>query len=203
MATLRAPIEDIVVHSALNDGTLVSLRAITPADEERIRDGIARLSAESRYLRFFSPAPVLPDAVVRRLADVDGHDHIGWGALCAECPDLAAIGAVHAVRHVPGGVAGEFSVAVVDEYHGKGLARMLAAALLIQCLAEDMLTLDVHMLSENDAARRLVKSLGAKWRSESAGVAEYELDVGGGIASLRADRDAPGVEDVFRALTAM
>ncbi len=203
MATLSAPIDGIVVHSALNDGTLVTLRAITPADEERIRDGIARLSAESRYLRFFSPAPVLPDAVVRKLADVDGHDHIGWGALCTECPDLPAIGAVHAVRHCPGGVAGEFSVAVVDDYHGKGLARMLAAALLVQCLAEDMLTLDVHMLSENGAARRLVKSLGAQWTSESAGVAEYKLDVASGIASLRADRDAPGVEDVFRALAAI
>ncbi len=203
MATLPAPIDDIIVHCALNDGTLVSLRVITPADEERIRDGIARLSAESRYLRFFSPAPVLPDAVVKRLADVDGHNHIGWGALCAECPDRPAIGAVHAVRHCPGGVAGEFSVAVVDEFQGKGLARMLAAALLIQCLAEDMLTLDIHMLSENDAARRLVKSLGAKWKSESAGVAEYELDVAAGISSLRADQEAPGVEEVFHALAAI
>src|SRR3546814_12704548 len=73
--TRRPRIEDVAVHSALNDGTAVCLRTITPDDAPLIRDGIARLSAESRYLRFFSPAPVLPDAVVVRLAAVDGHDH--------------------------------------------------------------------------------------------------------------------------------
>src|SRR3546814_5375026 len=59
--TRRPRIEDVAVHSALNDGTAVCLRTITPDDAPLIRDGIARLSAESRYLRFFSPAPVLPD----------------------------------------------------------------------------------------------------------------------------------------------
>ena len=197
------PIGGIVVDSRLNDGTCVSLRCITPADEERLRDGIAKLSAESRYLRFFSPAPTLPDAVVQRLVDVDGHDHIGWGAICTDCDDWPAIGAVHAVRHRPDGPAGEYSIAILDAFHGKGLARMLTAALLIQCLAEDMLTLDIHMLSENDAARRLVKSLGAVWTAESAGVADYRLDVASGVASLRADPEAPGVEDVFHALTGL
>lgn len=197
------PIDRIVISSALNDGTRVLMRCITPADEERIREGIAKLSAESRYLRFFSPARRLPDAVVHRLADVDGHDHLGWGAICADCDDWPAIGAVHAVRHPDGGRVGEYSIAVLDAFQGKGLARMLTAALLIQCLAEDLLLLDIHMLSENDAARRLVKSLGAVWESESAGVAEYRLDVAAGIASLRADPEAPGVEDVFHALAAV
>ncbi len=196
------PIDRIVVDSALNDGTRVSLRCITPADEERLRTGIATLSAESRYLRFFSPAPTLPDAVIKRLVDVDGHDHIGWGAICTDCDDWPAIGAVHAVRY-DDGPAGEFSIAVLDAFQGKGLARMLTAALLIQCLAEDLLTLEVHMLSENAAARRLVKSLGAEWTSESAGVAEYRLGVADGVASLRADPEAPGVEDVFHALTGL
>lgn len=198
-------IEDVEVHSALNDGTLVCLRTITPDDEERIREGIAKLSTESRYLRFFSPAPALPDAVVRRLADVDGHDHIAWGALCSACPGWPAIGAVHAVRDRRGADGaeprvGEFSVAVLDEFQGRGLARMMTAALLIQCRAEGLTRLDVHMLSENAAARRLVKSLGAVWTGESAGVAEYQLDVAAGLAALRADSDAPGVQDVLRAL---
>lgn len=199
-AGARMRIEDIVVHCALNDGTAVRLRTITPDDAPLIREGIAKLSAESRYLRFFSPAPVLPDAVVRKLADVDGHDHIAWGAICVECPGRPPIGAVHAVRHRHDGPVGEFSVAVLDEFHGLGLARMMTAALLVHCHAEGLDVLDVHMLSENAAARRLVKSLGAAWAGESAGVAEYRLDVAAGIASLRADSDAPGVQDVLRAL---
>ncbi|PKP86483.1 MAG: N-acetyltransferase [Alphaproteobacteria bacterium HGW-Alphaproteobacteria-17] len=195
-------IEDVVVHSALNDGTSVCLRTITPDDEELLRDGIAKLSAESRYLRFFSPTPQLPDAVIEKLVDVDGHDHIAWGAICAECVGQPAIGAVHAVRHSEGGRVGEFSVAVIDEFQGRGLARMMTAALLVHCLAEGLTVLDVHILSENAAAKRLVKSLDAEWKGESAGVAEYRLDVAAGLASLRADADAPGVQDVLRALAA-
>lgn len=200
-------IDEIAVHSRLNDGTAVCLRTITPDDEERIREGIAKLSAESRYLRFFSPAPALPDAVVHRLADVDGHDHIAWGALCSDCPGQPAIGAVHALRHRGEGDeaerrVGEFSVAVLDEFQGRGLARMMTAALLIQCCAEGLAVLDVHMLSENAAARRLVKSLDAVRTGEAAGVAEYRLDVAAGLAALRADTDAPGVQDVLRTLEA-
>lgn len=197
------PLDSIVVHSRLNDGTAVSLRAITPDDEERIREGIAKLSVESRYLRFFSPASTMPDEVIERLADVDGYNHIGWGAICTGCEDKPAIGAVHAVRYREGSHAGEYSIAVLDEFQGKGLARMMTAALLIQCLAEELTRLDVHLLSQNEAARRLVKSLGATWKAEAAGVVEYELDVADGIASLRADPGAPGVEDVFQALTAV
>ena len=193
-------IDAIEVHSALNDGTAVVLRTITPDDEALIREGIAKLSAESRYLRFFSAAPVLPQAVVHRLADVDGHDHIAWGAICSECPDRPAIGAVHAVRYCHDGPVGEFSVAVLDAFQGRGLARMMTAALLVHCHAEGLEALDVHMLSENAAARRLVKSLGAAWAGESAGVADYRLDVAAAIEALRADGDAPGVQDVLRVL---
>ena len=195
------PIDDIIVCSALSDGTVVCLRTITPEDEELLREGIAKLSSESRYLRFFSPVAQLPDEVIERLVDVDGHDHIAWGAICTECPGQPAIGAVHAVRYRHGGRAGEYSVAVLDEFQGKGLARMMTAALLVQCLAEGLTMLDVHILSENRAATKLVKALGAKWKAESAGVAEYILDVAGAIAVLRADSDARGVQDVLRTLT--
>src|SRR3546814_8184523 len=78
MATRTAtPLHRIEVHSELNDGTAVCLRTITPEDEPLLRAGIATLSAESRYLRFFSPTPMPPDPVVAGLVDVDGHDHIG------------------------------------------------------------------------------------------------------------------------------
>jgi GNAT superfamily N-acetyltransferase len=203
MATKAAPpLGGIEVHSVLNDGTAVCLRAISRDDEPLLRAGIATLSAESRYLRFFSPAPMPPDHVVERLVDVDGHDHIAWGAICTECEGRPAIGAVHAVRHRADGPIGEYSVAVVDAFHGQGLARMMSAALLIQCRAEGIAELDVHILSENRAAVRLVRALAARWARESAGVAEYRLDVAAGVEALRCDRAARGVQDVFRALDA-
>lgn len=193
-------IDDIILCSTLGDGTAVCLRTITPDDADQIREGIAKLSAESRYLRFFSPAPMPPDGVVRRLADVDGHDHIAWGAICIECEGTPAIGAVHAVRHRAGGGAGEYSVAVLDAFQGLGLARMLTAALLVHCLAEGLTRLDVHILSDNHAAKQLVKSMGGVPASESRGVADYSLDVAAAIAALRRDKAARGVQDVLDAL---
>lgn len=194
------PLSEIAVHSRLADGTAVCLRTITPDDAPLLRQGIATLSAEARYLRFFSPAPELPEPVIARLVDVDGHDHIAWGALCTECEGTPAIGAVHAVRGAHNGPVGEYSVAVLDDFQGLGLARMMTAALLIQCRAEGLCTLEVHMLTENAAAKRLVKALGAEWTGASAGVADYRLDVAAALASLRADEDARGVQDVFAAL---
>jgi len=196
------PLSQIAVHSQLADGTAVCLRTITPDDAPLLRQGIATLSAEARYLRFFSPAPALPDPVIARLVDVDGHDHIAWGALCTECEGTPAIGAVHAVRAAEGGPVGEYSVAVLDDFQGLGLARMMTAALLIQCRTEGLCTLEVHMLTENAAAKRLVKALGAEWTGASAGVADYRLDVAAALAALRADGGAQGVQDVFAALEA-
>lgn len=198
-ASLR-PLSEIAVHSRLADGTAVCLRTITPDDAPLLRAGIATLSAEARYLRFFSPAPALPDKVIARLVDVDGHDHIAWGALCTECEGTPAIGAVHAVRGAHDGPLGEYSVAVLDDFQGLGLARMMTAALLIQCRAEGLGTLEMHMLTQNDAAKRLVKALGATWTGASAGIADYRLDVAAALAALRADDAAQGVQDVFAAL---
>lgn len=196
------PVDNIVVHSALADGTPICLRTIRPDDADLLRAGIRKLSDESRYLRFFSPAPTMPDAVIERLADVDGHDHIAWGAICTGCTGEPAIGAVHAVRHPQGGRVGEYSVAVLDAFHGLGLARMMTAALLVDCLAEGLTTLDVHILSENHAALGLVRSMGGQRKEESRGVAEYVIDVATAIDALRRDAGAVGVQDVLRQLGA-
>jgi ribosomal protein S18 acetylase RimI-like enzyme len=201
------PIDDIVVHSVLNDGTAVCLRTIRPDDAGLLRAGIQKLSAESRYLRFFSPAPAMPDAVIERLVDVDGHDHIAWGAICTECEGEPAIGAVHAVRHKAGAGGdemrvGEYSIAILDAFHGQGLARMMTAALLVDCLAEGLTTLDVNILSENHAALGLVKAMGGARKEESRGVAEYVIDVAAALEALRSDLGARGVQDVLKQLGA-
>lgn len=201
------PIDNIVVHSVLDDGTAVCLRTIRPDDAGLLRAGIQKLSAESRYLRFFSPAPAMPDAVIERLVDVDGHDHIAWGAICTECEGEPAIGAVHAVRHKAGAGGdemrvGEYSIAILDAFHGQGLARMMTAALLVDCLAEGLTTLDVNILSENHAALGLVKAMGGTRKEESRGVAEYVIDVAAALEALRSDEGARGVQDVLAQLRA-
>ena len=191
---------DQVVHTRLEDGTKICLRSIRPTDELRMRQGIEQLSNESRYLRFFSPQRMPSKAVIERLIDADGHRHIAWGAIHSGNHAHPAIGAVHAVRDPDDSESAEFSVAIVDAFHGLGLARMLIAVLLVNCRLEDIETLDVQVLSENHAARRLVTWLGAQRCQTEYSVTEYTLDTAAALAKLRAEDNTPGLKDVFAAL---
>ena len=120
---------------------------------------------------------------------------------------MSSIGAVHAVRHKAGAGGdemrvGEYSIAILDAFHGQGLARMMTAALLVDCLAEGLTTLDVNILSENHAALGLVKAMGGTRKKESRGVAEYVIDVAAALEALRSDEGARGVQDVLAQLRA-
>src|SRR3546814_13621482 len=106
--------------------------------------------------------------------------------ICSDCPGRPPIGAVHAVRHRHDGPVGDFSVAVLDEFQGRGLARMMTAALLVPCHAEGLGMLDVHILSEHAAAPRRVTSLREAWAREAAGTADYLPHGSAAPAALRA-----------------
>lgn len=191
-----------IVHTRLEDGRKVCLRAVRPADEPRMRHGIALLSQQSRYLRFFSAAPAPPDRVIQKLVAVDGHRHLAWGAILSGEPDLPAIGAVHAVRESEQAHNAEFAVGILDAYHGLGLARMLTAVLLIHCRAEAIDTMDVQILAENRAAANLVGSLGGVKTGSAQGVSDYVLETQAALAALRRDPAPAGLRAVFAAFSA-
>jgi RimJ/RimL family protein N-acetyltransferase len=191
--------DERVIETRLEDGRAISIRAVRPDDEERLRDGVAQLSARSRYLRFFTPAPTMPDHVIEKLVDVDGHRHLAWGAVLADDPELQAIGVVHAVRSDEQSRRAEFAIAVLDDFHGQGLARMLSAVLLIHCRREGIATLDAQVLLENRPAIRLLRSLGAeRCRSEDS-VGEYALNIGAALETLRQADQPAGLKQIFAA----
>jgi ribosomal protein S18 acetylase RimI-like enzyme len=187
----------MIIETALNDGTPACIRRVRKDDEARLREGIARLSPQSRYLRFFSGMRDAPPHVIRALISVDGHDHIAWGALRTDLPDTPAMGVVHAFRDEDDPLTAEYSVAVIDEYHGRGLARLLTTVLLLDCQREGIAHLAVHILPENRPALALARSLGAKHTGQEASVAEFDVSVAGALAALRAETDVPGIAAVF------
>lgn len=193
--------DERVIETRLEDGRAISIRAVRPDDEERLRDGVAQLSARSRYLRFFTPAPTMPDHVIEKLVDVDGHRHLAWGAVLADDPELQAIGVVHAVRSDEQSRRAEFAIAVLDDFHGQGLARMLSAVLLIHCRREGIATLDAQVLLENRPAIRLLRSLGAeRCRSEDS-VGEYALNIAAALETLRQTDQPAGLKQIFAAFS--
>lgn len=187
----------MTIQTQLNDGTPVCIRRVRPEDEARLKEGIARLSPQSRYLRFFSGMREAPPQVLRALASADGHDHIAWGALRSDLADTPALGVVHAFRYADDPEAAEYSVAVIDEYHGRGLARLLTAVLLLDCAREGLERFTVHILPENRPALALARSLGAEGVGHEGGVSVLEIDIAEALAALRAEPDVPGLAAVF------
>lgn len=191
------PFLDLVIDTHLKDGSAICIRTVRESDEQRLRDGIAHLSAHSRYLRFFSAAPEIPDRVIERLVDADGHDHIAWGAILTDRAEAPAIGVAHAFRCENNEHLAEFSVAVVDEFQGLGVARLLTAVLLLACLSEGLDELEAHTLSENRPTHRLLQSIGAVPATAQHGTMAFQVDVRRAIERLQHEQDPPGLAAIF------
>lgn len=187
----------MIIHTALNDGTPICIRRVKASDEQRLKDGIANLSKRSRYLRFFSGMREAPQSVIDKLIDVDGYGHIAWGALRTDLDDSPALGIVHAFRDDNAPLNAEYSVAVVDEYHGHGLARLLTAVLLLDCHHEGLRELTVHILAENDAALALTRSLGGERQGQDGSVTEFDIEIATAIEALKAENGVPGLAAIF------
>lgn len=177
------------IHARLSGGEPVCLRRIGPADEARMREGIRQLSPRSRYLRFFTGGASPPDWVIDRLLDVDGHRHLAWGALDTSAdPAQAAgpaIGAVHAFRSDDQSGCAEFSVAVLDEWQGRGVGRLLTAVLLLEAQQQGIACLQAETLRENDGAIEFITALGGRSTGGDGHTRSFRLEVGAALDILR------------------
>ncbi|MGX7926878.1 N-acetyltransferase family protein [Tsuneonella sp. HG094] len=194
-----SPPAERIIHTRLTDDTAVCIRRITPDDGARMRDGIIRLSDRSRYLRFFSVQPMPPPKVIERLLATDGHGHIAWGAIASDLPGEPAIGAVHAIANPEVPERAEFSVAVVDDFHDRGVGRLLTATILLDAARQGYAEFQALTLAENASATGLITALGAELIGREDNVLEYHLAIDSAVEALRAECDPPGLADVFAA----
>lgn len=193
-----------IVDLDLEDGTSICLRTIRPQDGALMREGISQMSDRSRYLRFFSGATEQPDAVIENLLDVDGQSHLAWGAIDTSAPDNPAVGAVHALRPAnPSPDAElEFSVAVVDDWQKKGIARLLTAALLMHCQTRNFTTLEAYTLAENERALAFLKHLDARFADADGNVLRYTFGVSAALERLATSDQSAAMRKVLSQLGA-
>src|SRR5438270_169556 len=112
----------------LRDGSEVTLRPLTPDDRERIRRAFDRLSPESRYRRFFVSLRELSDGLLDLLTDVDHDSHEALVGLEPQSEEI--VGVARYVRMLEEPERAEASVAVVDDWQGRGLGRALLERLV-------------------------------------------------------------------------
>ncbi|GAA5137341.1 GNAT family N-acetyltransferase [Pseudonocardia adelaidensis] len=134
----------------------MSAPVVRPLDRARAGATVdavfAGLSPRSRYLRFHSPVPHLPESVRARLVDVDGRRH---AAVVAEAGGLGPIGLAQLFGDGHG--TADIAVAVMDAWQRRGIGRRLLTALA--ALAEEIGYTELRgsVLPENVAMQRLAR----------------------------------------------
>ncbi len=143
----------------LRDGSEVTVRAIRPEDADRLQAAIRSLSAESRYSRFFAPLRELPRQLLERATHPDAQGDFQLVAVVGSGSEERIIAGA---RYASTATAGEceFAVAVVDAWHGRGLARLLLEALMGAARARGFARMEGYVLATNVAMLGLAKRLG-------------------------------------------
>lgn len=190
------------VEARLDNGTHVCLRRVRHSDMGDIEKGIIQMSDQSRYLRFFSGSKTMPPSVVERLASVDGVKHLAWGMINMDEEDHPAMAATHVFRETEASDTGEFAIAVLDQYHGLGVARLLMTALFLDCYCEGLRQLQIDILRSNNKASGLIRAIGAKPGTMEGSVAQYSLDIEDAISALQKMDHPVAIPDIMAAFAA-
>ena len=154
---LRFTPEYSAVHR-LSDGTAVRLRFLRPDDRDVLLAGFNRMSPESRYLRFFTPMPRLPEAVLQRLLNTDGWNHVAIGAEPATDHGGPAEGlGVARFNRLPDAPdMAEAAVAVVDHMQRRGLGTLLLSTLAAAARERGITRFRTEVLRTNEAVKALL-----------------------------------------------
>src|SRR5262245_26222442 len=148
----------------LSDGTLVRTRPLRPEDREKLRNGFARLSPQSRYRRFFSVPQTLSEASLTYLTTTDGHNHVAIGPVLGDgrADTSYGIGIARFVRLPEDPEVAEAAVAVIDEMQHRGVGCLLLRELIKAACAVGVTTFVCHVLPENEPMKALVHELDAE-----------------------------------------
>jgi RimJ/RimL family protein N-acetyltransferase len=161
---------ELEAHVTLTDQRRIRIRALHSHEEQPIRVLHARLSPRTRYLRFLSPIPTLPDALVRRLACVDYRRRL---AVVAE--DEAAGAGVVALASFSAvdETTAEVAVVVQDDWQRQGVGTALVSMLLDAAEKRGFDRFVATIAADNSIIRRLLNRFGRVVTSHtSLGVSE-------------------------------
>lgn len=172
---------DAAWHEAhtLRDGSRLVLRLLRPTDGEGLREGFSRLSSEARYRRFMTHLPALTDEMTSYLTEVDGERHLAIAAV-VESADLkseAGVGVARYVRLPDEPDVAEAAVTVVDDFHGRGVGKLLLTTLVRAAAERDIRKFRAEVLPENVAVQGLLASVGAVERERTTDSVIFDIPI--------------------------
>jgi GNAT superfamily N-acetyltransferase len=160
---------------ALRDGSIVVIRAVQPQDARLLAEGFARLSPESRQLRFLTGKPSLTPAEVHYFTDVDHHNHEALGAV--DPGDRLGLGVARFVRHAEDRDGAEVAVTVTDAWQRRGLATELLSRLADRARQEGIHHFTALTADDNEAVDAMLRHgvTGVRVKHREPGTVEYEI----------------------------
>jgi GNAT superfamily N-acetyltransferase len=163
--------------ATLRDGSEVLISRLTPADAPLLVDAFARLSEESRRLRFLGPKPRLSSAELRYLTEVDGHHHEALSAIDPATGQGIAIGRF--VRSTAHPDSAEVAITVADAWQRRGLGKLLLERLADRAREEGVTNFTALVSDDNRKMQGLLRGIEppASVSHIANGVAEWQIEV--------------------------
>ncbi|MFV2084823.1 GNAT family N-acetyltransferase [Micromonospora sp. LOL_021] len=166
----------------LRDGTTVHLRQIRPDDADAIVAMHARFSDRTRYLRYFSPYPRIPDRDLARFVNVDHHDREAFVVVSGD--RIFAVGRYD--RMGPGSPEAEVAFVVEDAHQGRGVGSVLLEHLAAAARSEGVTSFVAEVLPVNAPMLRVFADAGFQVRRRYAdGVVHLSFPIAPTEASLQ------------------
>ena len=143
----------------LDDGSLVLVRALQAGDGPLLIDGFARLSPNSRRMRFLVGKNALTARELHYFTDVDHRNHEALGALDAVTG--RGVGVARFVRDPDDVHCAEVAITVVDEWQRRGLGSQLLARLAQRARTEGIERFNAVVAADNVAVLALLRGMDA------------------------------------------
>ncbi|MGD0605521.1 MAG: GNAT family N-acetyltransferase [Streptosporangiaceae bacterium] len=142
----------------LRSGDVVEIRQVRPDDAPALVRAYTNLGEQSRYRRFFTVMPELPDATLKAAVEVDHVDHEALVAVPLLSTEI--VGECRFIRLPDQPGTAEAGVTVVDAWQGRGLGSALLARLSEHAAAAGIEYFTAEVLAENRTMLALLPGLG-------------------------------------------
>lgn len=143
-----------------HDNVRLLLRDIHPDDVQALQRGFAGLTAQEVRFRFLHPLTELPEALARRLCEIDPEHAV---ALVLIDPPGTKEPEIHAVARAfidPVTLSAEFALVVQHKLAGHGVGTLLMQRLIAACRKLGAVELWGDVLAENNTMLELCEHLG-------------------------------------------
>jgi acyl-CoA synthetase (NDP forming)/GNAT superfamily N-acetyltransferase len=140
----------------LSDGSAVHMRQIRPEDAPAIVEFHSRMSDRTRYLRYFSPYPSIPERDLARFVNVDHRDREAF--VIVSGPRIMAVGRYE--RLGPDSPEAEVAFVVEDAHQGRGIGSVLLEHLADAARENGITRFVAEVLPQNGGMLRVFNDSG-------------------------------------------